>query len=189
MSDLENKSDVQPDKDSSVVTSDLVSSDVTLVSSDSKKFKVPKNVACLSNIVKEMIDDDENDEDDQEIPLTYVKSDVLEKVLEFCTHCATENDFTKIEKPLSSNEMKNIVPRWYAQYINDMSQEMLFEVILASNFMHVQQLLDLGCAKIASMMKGESPENIKELFGISEEITESDIEQTKRDNQWLLNNQ
>ena len=36
----------------------------------------------------------------------------------------------------------------------DVPQEMLFELILAANYMDIKSLLDLSCAKVASMIKG-----------------------------------
>ena len=42
-------------------------------------------------------------------------------------------------------------------------QEMLFELILAANFMDIKPLLDLACAKVASMIKGKTPEDIRKV--------------------------
>ena len=42
--------------------------------------------------------------------------------------------------------------------------------------MDISPLLDLTCAYVASMIKGKSPEEIKETFDIEEEFTEDDKE-------------
>jgi len=37
---------------------------------------------------------------------------------------------------------------------------------MAANYLNIKDLLDLTCAKVASMIKGKSPEQIREMFGI-----------------------
>ena len=63
----------------------------------------------------------------------------------------------QIEKPLKSSKMKEIVGEWYNDF-SDLSQEELFAIILAANYMDISPLLDLFCAKIASLIKGKTPE-------------------------------
>jgi len=40
-----------------------------------------------------------------------------------------------------------------------------WQIILASNYMDIKSLLHLGCAKIATFIKGKSPEEIKKILG------------------------
>ena len=90
---------------------------------------------------------------DEEIPLPNVKSAVLKKVIEYCKH-ALESPPTEIEKPLKSANMQDVVAdKWYAAYI-EVEQDVLFELILAANYLDIKSLLELGCASVAAMMKG-----------------------------------
>ena len=60
---------------------------------------MPRNVAIMSGLIKEMIPEDEEEEAD--LPLPNVKKEILERVIEFLKH--HENDpMPKIEKPLKS---------------------------------------------------------------------------------------
>ncbi len=78
---------------------------------------------------------------------------VLRKVLEFCHH-HVDAPLPKIDKPLKSGELSECgVPEWDCAYVN-VEQELLFEMILAANFLDIRDLLDLSCAKVASMIKG-----------------------------------
>ena len=52
-----------------------------------------------------------------------------------------------IEKPLKSPKMEEVVSQWDASFV-DIEQEMLFELILAANYMDIKPLLDLTCAKV-----------------------------------------
>ena len=88
------------------------------------------------------------------MPLSDVKSAVLAKVIEFCKHHVDQR-LPEIEKPLRSNNLAEIVPEWDAKFV-DIEQEVLFELILAANYMDIKSLLDLTCAKVASMIKGKT---------------------------------
>jgi S-phase kinase-associated protein 1 len=56
-------------------------------------------------------------------------------------------------QPLKSSNMHEVVQDWYANFVN-VEQELLFELILAANYMDIKPLLDLTCATVASMIKG-----------------------------------
>ena len=59
---------------------------VHLVSQEGESFDVPIGVARLSELVKTMVDEDQDDDEAQEIPLPNVKSSILAKVIEFSKH-------------------------------------------------------------------------------------------------------
>ena len=132
---------------------------VNLMSQEGDQFEVEVKVAKMRELVKTMIPEEaDEDEEAQEIPLPNVKSHVLAKVIEFCRRYA-EEPMSEIEKPLKSANMHEVVQEWYANYV-DVDQELLFELILAANYMDIKPLLDLTCATVASMIKGKTPEEI-----------------------------
>jgi hypothetical protein len=108
----------------------------------------------MSELVKSMMDEDDTTAEDPEIPLPNVKAQVLGKVIEFCEHHLKE-PMTEIEKPLKSQAMADVVQKWYADFV-DLEQVLLFELILAANYMDIKPLLDLTCATVASMIKGKT---------------------------------
>ena len=158
-----------------------------LVSQEGDKFEVPKKVAIMSELVKTMIedenDDEDGDEDEQEIPLPNVKSSVLAKVIEFCNYHTDNKPMQEIEKPLKSANMHDVVEPWDANFV-DIEQELLFELILAANYMDIKSLLDLTCAKVASMIKGKTPEEIRKTFNIVNDFTPEEEAQVREENKW-----
>lgn len=133
------------------------------ISNEGDAFTVPLAVATMSELVKSMKDDDGEDESRQiEMPLPNVTSDVLKKVIEFCEHHLQE-PMTEIEKPLKSQNMADVVQKWYADFV-DLEQVLLFELILAANYMDIKPLLDLTCATVASMIKGKTVSNCRLLY-------------------------
>ena len=75
------------------------------------------------------------------------------------------------------------MPKWDADFVN-IEQETLFELILAANYMDIKSLLDLTCAKVASMIKGKTPEQIRQTFNIRKDFTEEEEKQIIDENKW-----
>ena len=139
----------------------------------------------MSELVKSMMDEDEDDDNEDaptEIPLPNVKAAVLRKVIEFCEHHLKE-PMTEIEKPLKSQNMADVVQKWYADFV-DLEQVLLFELILAANYMDIKPLLDLTCATVASMIKGKTPEEIRSTFNITNDFSPEEEAQVREENKW-----
>jgi S-phase kinase-associated protein 1 len=150
-----------------------------LTSSSSSSSFYGASVTFHSSPFSEPCAEDEDDSEQQEIPLPNVKSQILAKVLEFCKHY-NEEPMNEIEKPLKSANMGEVVQEWYATYV-DVEQEVLFELILAANYMDIKPLLDLTCATVASMIKGKTPEEIRKTFNIVNDFTpEEEAQGTRR---------
>jgi len=127
-----------------------------------------------------MIEDAGTEED---IPLPNVKTSVLKKVLEYCQHYKNDNP-PEIEKPLKSTNMIDVVPEFDAKYIDLENLEEIFEIILAANYLDIKSLLDLSCAKIASLIKGKTPEEIRKTFNIQNDFTPEEENQIREENKW-----
>jgi len=171
---------------------------VELISKEGDKFPVTIGVANMSELVKSMMEDKDEDEDDDddddddddkkgsgkttEIPLPNVKSEVLKKVIEFCEHHLSE-PMTEVEKPLKSQNMADVVQKWYADFV-DLEQVLLFELILAANYMDIKPLLDLTCATVASMIKGKTPDEIRATFNITNDFSPEEEAQVREENKW-----
>jgi S-phase kinase-associated protein 1 len=127
-------------------------------------------------------EDNEDQENNFEFPLPNVKSQVLKKVIEFCEHHLQE-PMTEIEKPLKSQNMADVVQKWYADFV-DVEQVLLFELILAANYMDIKPLLDLTCATVASMIKGKSADDIRATFNIKNDFSPEEEAQVREENKW-----
>jgi len=152
---------------------------IELVAKDGEKFSVDRKVAVMSELVKTMA---EGDADEKEIPLPNVKAEVLKKVVAYMNY-HQDNVAKEIEKPLKSANMAEVVSQWDSDFV-DVEQELLFELILASNYMDIKPLLDLTCAKVASMIKGKTPEQIRKTFNIQNDFTPEEEEAVRAENKW-----
>jgi S-phase kinase-associated protein 1 len=131
------------------------------VSKEGDTFDVPIEIAKLSNLVVTTLGEDDNSSSDEpsasdiEIPLPNVRTQVLAKVIEYCTHYSTVESMTPITTPLKSNRIEEIVQEWYAEFV-DVEQRMLFELVTAANFMDIKALLDLTCLAVSVLIKVSS---------------------------------
>lgn len=125
-------------------------SKVTLIASDQGKFEIEEIVAKKSQLLKNMIEDTGIEE---EIYLPNVKSTPLEKIIKYCDHYRS-SDPPEIEKPLPKASLKELVDPWDEEFIDIKNQEELLELLLAANYLDIKSLIELCCAKVATMIKG-----------------------------------
>jgi S-phase kinase-associated protein 1 len=108
---------------------------------------------------------------------------ILEKVVEWCKYHSNQQS-EEIQKPLKSANLQECgVSEWDCGFV-DVEQEMLFEIILAANYLDIKALLDLTCAKVASMIKGKTPEEIRKQFNIVNDFTPEEEAQVREENKW-----
>lgn len=72
-----------------------------------------------------------------------------------------------VEKPLRSKVMKDVCKDPFdADFIDRIgdNRQALYDLILAANYMDIKSLLHLGCAKVASLIKGQPLEKIKDIL-------------------------
>jgi len=139
---------------------------ITIIPMEGDNFIVNKNKMLISKLIETMLGDNEAE---QEIYLPDVKSATLCKVIEFCEYYS-DGKLPKLDKPLSSCNMEEIVPEWFANFV-DLPNEELFALIMAAKYMNIEPLLHLGCAKVASMIKGKTLEEICKNFKIINDFT------------------
>lgn len=120
------------------------------------------------------------------VPLPNVKSDILEKVIQFCSHyvqCLQDAGVTD-EKDLPNDEKQDL-DKWNKDFTR-VDQQTLFELILAANYLNIKPLLDLTCMTVANMIKGKTPEEIRKTFNIENDFTKEEEEEVRRENQWAF---
>merc|ERR1712034_266922 len=129
--------------------------------SDGAEPTMVKN-AVFSNYVKRAL---EGDKTDREVTVKKVDGDTLTLICEYLKY-HNGKAIAEIAKPIRSVKMEKIVEdAWDAEFINKQTKKVIFQIILGANYMDIKSLLHLGCAKIATLIKGKSPEEIKKILG------------------------
>ncbi|CAG8036413.1 unnamed protein product [Penicillium salamii] len=152
---------------------------ITLTSSDGIEMSVDRTTAERSVLIKNMLDDlgDSGDA----VPLPNVNEAVLKKVIEWCEH--HKNDAPSASDDDDNRRKTTDIDEWDQKFMQ-VDQEMLFEIILAANYLDIKALLDVGCKTVANMIKGKSPEEIRKTFNIQNDFTPEEEDQIRRENEW-----
>jgi len=91
----------------------------------------------------------------------------------------------EIEKPIKSNRMADLVDSFDAKFC-EVGQEIMFKLLLAANYMDIKPLLLLMCAKVASLLKGKTPQQIRKTFNIRGDYTPEEEEEVRNEYKNLL---
>ena len=157
---------------------------IKIVIKDEKEFEITKKQADLSEVLKNSINENPKE---SSFNLKEIDEKTGEKIKEFLTHFDGVPP-AEIEKPLTSNEMKNLTDEWSANFIDKIPLEDLVNLSVAANYMGINSLLDLCCAKIASLCKDKNEEEIFKTFNITEPLTEEEKNKIKEENKWIDEN-
>ncbi|KAF7126543.1 hypothetical protein RHSIM_Rhsim11G0192400 [Rhododendron simsii] len=149
---------------------------IVLKSSDGETFEVEEAVAVESQTIKHMIEDNCAD---TSIPLPNVTSKILAKVIEYCKRHV--ESAAKSEDKAVDDELK----LFDSDFVN-VDQAVLFDLILAANYLNIKSLLDLTCQTVADMIKGKTPEEIRKTFNIKNDFTPEEEEEVRRENAWAF---
>ncbi|KAL4912522.1 Skp1 family, dimerization domain-containing protein [Aspergillus aurantiobrunneus] len=154
---------------------------LVFTSSDGKNIDVARDVAERSLLIKNLLDDLGTPTTTEPIPIPNVTENVLNKVLEWCQH--HRNDPPSTTDDDDSRRKTTDIEEWDQKFMQ-VDQEMLFEIILAANYLDIKPLLDIGCKTVANMIKGKSPEEIRKTFNIQNDFTPEEEDQIRRENEW-----
>ncbi|KNG51261.1 s-phase kinase-associated protein 1 [Stemphylium lycopersici] len=151
---------------------------VQLQSKDEAIITVDRSVAECSRLIRYMLTDWEIDTPSDPIPLFEVEQRVLEKVLEWCYfHCW--DDIEALKQWKISLE----VEEWDYKYAQ-MEQGLLFEVLLAANYLEITALMDCLSKAVANMLRGKSPAEMRKLLNIQNDFSPEEEEQIRRESEW-----
>lgn len=152
---------------------------VVLQSQDGVDFKVEVKVAKMSETIKNLIEDAGID---APIPLPNVTGKILSKVVEYCKYHTENPTLVKNDEKKDEKRTDDIIG-WDLDFCK-VDQPMLFELILAANYLDVKELLDLTCKTVANMIKGKTPDEIRRTFNIKNDFTPEEEEQVRKENEW-----
>ena len=157
---------------------------VILISSDGEKIETSAKAAMRSTLIKDSIQDCRDDI--IEFTANNVKGNILKKIVEYLEHYK-DTEPKEIERPLPSQNFKECVDEWDNNYI-DVELDLIFELILGANYMDIKPLLELASAKVASIIKGKTTEEIRKTFGITNDFTPEEEQQIIEENKWCMEN-
>ena len=164
-----------------------------IISTENDCYEISLQAAYLSGYIKNLIESskeltEDNQGKDFTIPLLNINGNIIKKIIEFNEYFINDKEnaekIKNIPKPLPSEIIEKTIPKWYYDFINNMSIDDTFSVIKAANFLEISELLELSCAMIASIIRGKSVDEIREKFGIINDFTPEEEEEINNENKW-----
>lgn len=154
---------------------------ITLTTSDNVDIPIEREVAERSILIKNLLEDLGSD-GTEAIPVPNVNEAVMKKVIEWCEHHRKDPPASQ-DDDSDSRKKSTDIDEWDQKFMQ-VDQEMLFEIILAANYLDIKALLDVGCKTVANMIKGKSPDEIRKTFNIQNDFTPEEEDQIRRENEW-----
>ncbi|KAL6842371.1 hypothetical protein ACP4OV_027798 [Aristida adscensionis] len=76
---------------------------------------------------------------------------------------------------------------WDKEFITSgVDNSILFAIILAANYLGIEDLIDLGCTAVADKMRGKQPEEIRKTFDIENDYTPEQEAEVRKENAWAF---
>uniref|UniRef100_I1PYW8 SKP1-like protein n=1 Tax=Oryza glaberrima TaxID=4538 RepID=I1PYW8_ORYGL len=102
----------------------------------------------------------------------------LAKIIEYCTkHAAVEGGSTAA----AAAELKR-----FDEELIDVDTDTLYHLLMAGNLMGVEGVLELAVQRTAELIRGKSPEEIRDTFKIANDFTPEEEEEIINENAWAL---
>lgn len=159
-----------------------MSKKIILESSEGKSFEVDEAVALECQTIKNMIEDDCTDGG---IPLANVNSATLTKVIDYCkkhVEAAAAAEANAGDKDIYGANKDIELKTWDEEFVK-VDQPLLFDLMLAANFLIIPGLLDLTCK---TMMRGKTVLQIREIFHIKKDYTDAEEAEVRKENAWAF---
>ncbi|MEX0596594.1 MAG: hypothetical protein WD512_08840 [Candidatus Paceibacterota bacterium] len=74
---------------------------------------------------------------------------------------------------------------WEKNFASNMPKNTLIEVVLLSNYLEFNYMLEAMCCAMAGLMKDRTTEQIREDWGIKNDFTKEEEEKIKKENQFI----
>jgi len=139
----------------------------TIITADNVPFTLTSNEIQLSVLLKETFESESSSSqmqnEERDIRLDTIQSTIFKHVETYLKHFSGETKPKEIDRPLRSKDMKEVTDEWSAEFIDKIAEnrDTLYKLITAANFLNIQPLLLLACAKVAGLVKGIPIDQIK----------------------------
>jgi S-phase kinase-associated protein 1 len=138
---------------------------IYLVSSEDLKLAVDTKAACISTLVRNAV---MTDHSVSEVKVA-VNGKILQKIVNYMSyHAGVEAEIP--EMPLRSKNFQEVCKDPFdSSFIDSLddrgaNRQQLYDLIIAANYLDIRTLLHLGCAKVATLIKNQPVENMKDAL-------------------------
>jgi len=167
--------------------------EVALISREGERVRSSFFAVKMSNLITQVFDD-YSDEDVRgllvdnvlEIQTPQVEKRFLLHIVEFCQHHSRGPPIAPIEKPFTKS-FQELVSPWDAHFFefkNGFFMDDLIGVMNGANYLDIKSLVELCCTKLASLMRGKTREELRQLYQIENDFSAEEEAEILRNNPW-----
>ncbi|KQK06318.1 hypothetical protein BRADI_2g25690v3 [Brachypodium distachyon] len=155
---------------------------VTLISKGGRNFKMPEAVALVSSrSCREALDYIEyRGNNTMMIKLLDIDPKPVSMLVNFCNHMAAA------ATSAASDDAAQRMREWEERFLgDDVDQALLYDLLSAAISIQADGLIDLVCKRVAHMIKGKTPQEIRTILGIQDDLTPDQRDEIRTDNSWI----
>jgi len=141
---------------------------IAIMTADGKMFDITSEIADQIRMIKNAVEDFS----DEVIPIPTVNSDIFSMIVDFCTFKTGEHDVGETED--------------FTKAFFDVSTDILFDIISASNFLDAPDILDAACIAAANLLRDKNPEEIRTILNIENKFTPEEEAEIIKENSWAF---
>ncbi len=158
------------------------------------RLKISRKAAKLSSLLCTMIGEDDDDKkdkeadephEDEEIPLKGHSIAAFKRIVEFLEHHA-DDPMKPIEWPIQTNVIEHIVGPWDVAYVSALSWDELMELSGVALYFMLTDLVRLCITMWATMLKDKTPEEVRVIMKMEEDINQEQERVVRDANQWVF---
>lgn len=155
--------------------------DIILTSSDNKSVSISRTALAQSSLLRTVT---ESCDTDTPVPVPLVDHRTLEKVVEYMEHHDANGPGPEILGPVTSSDFKNLLSPYDGAFV-DVGLEELGKLQQAANYLGIASMMEIVMARVACMIFGKSTEEIRVLFGLTDDFTPDERARMDAEDAWL----
>ena len=150
----------------------------------------PFHLALHCQTLKNLLEDtasisQTNPSEPIEIPLQDIKESTLLTIRQYLElYHVNSEDIEKNAEAEAQRSSKVSVRTWEQRFVT-LPQQELFELVHASNFLDMKRMFDVACQGLANLIAGKTPDQIRETFGIENDVTPEEEKQMYQEFEWM----
>jgi S-phase kinase-associated protein 1 len=134
---------------------------VNIITADNHKFELSEKILSQSGFFDALL---KSDSEETTVNLSNIDGETFSKISEYLEYSV---DKPPLEiKTIIGKEMEDIVGKYYSDYCS-VDIPLLHKMINASNYLNIDPLLHLCCAKFATLIRGKTAEQVKRIINLS----------------------
>jgi hypothetical protein len=82
-------------------------------------------------------------------------------------------------------EDRNILQDWQIEFLDSLTGDNRGWLLKAADYIHYSRLMDVICTYVANLCQGKSTDEICEMFGVTDRLTDEQRAQIEAENEWM----